>query len=182
MAVQYKNSEVEIVVPRTENSEDRVSWSTEKIEKLLSSIDDGYKPKGGLPFYEGNPTLRKGNILFDYTKHEFEELKKCANDVCYFANNYCTVMTDEGLSTIKLRDYQLDMLDHFRANRFSICLASRQIGKCLSPQTFLKIEKDSVIEKVTIGELYIRYLKQKRKLTFLETIKYILYRILSKLA
>ncbi len=182
MAVQYKSSEVELVIPKNENSEERISWSTEKIKQLLQSIDDGYKPKGGLPFYEGNPILRKGNILFDYTQEEFTELKKCAADICYFANNYCTVMTDEGLRTIELRDYQLEMLEHFKANRYSIVLASRQIGKCLSPQTFLKIEKDSTVEIVTIGELYYRYLKQERKLTLLETIKHILYITLSKLA
>ena len=181
MPAQYKPSEVEITIPKGEDSE-RISWSTEKVEQLMISMDDGYKPRGGTPFYDGNPTLRKGNILFDYTAHELEEIKRCASDICYFANHYCTVMTDEGLRTIELRDYQYEMLEHFKANRFSICLASRQIGKCLSPQTLLKIEKDSIVEMVTIGELYYRYLAQKRKLTFLERLKYSLYKILSKLS
>lgn len=137
MAVQYKSSEVEIVVPKNENTEERISWSTIKIEQLLQSIDDGYKPKGGLPFYDGNPVLKKGNILFDYTQDEFSELKKCASDICYFASNYCTVMTDEGLRTIELRDYQLEMLEHFKANRFSIVLASRQIGKTICSSIYI---------------------------------------------
>lgn len=181
MPAQYKPSEVEIVVPKSGEVE-RISWSTEKVEQLKLSMDEGYRPKGGTPFYDGNPDLRKGNILFDYTAHELEEIKKCAADICYFANHYCTVMTDEGLRTIELRDYQYEMLEHFKANRFSICLASRQIGKCLSPQTLLKIEKDSVIEMVTVGELYYRMLKQTRKLYLLEKVKYALYKILSKLS
>jgi hypothetical protein len=110
MPAQYKNSEVEITLPKND-SEDRISWSTEKVDQLMISMDDGYKPKGGSPFYEGNPFLRKGNILFDYTPHEMEEIKKCAADICYFANHYCTVMTDEGLRTIELRDYQFEMLE-----------------------------------------------------------------------
>lgn len=136
MPAQYKNSEVEITLPKND-SEDRISWSTEKVERLMLSMDDGYKIKGGSPFYEGNPTLRKGNLLFDYTLHEMEEIKKCAADICYFANNYCTVMTDEGLQTIQLRDYQYEMLEHFKANRFSICLASRQIGKTICSSIFI---------------------------------------------
>ena len=136
MPAQYKPSEVEITLPKNDG-EERISWSTEKVEKLMASMDDGYKPRGGTPFYEGNPTLRKGNILFDYTPHEMEEIKKCAADICYFANNYCTVMTDEGLRTIDLRDYQYEMLEHFKANRFSICLASRQIGKTICSSIYI---------------------------------------------
>jgi hypothetical protein len=136
MAVQYKSSEVEINIPKND-MEERISWSTEKVEQLMLSMDEGYKIKGGSPFYEGNPTLRKGNILFDYTLHEMEEIKKCAADICYFANHYCTVMTDEGLQTIQLRDYQYEMLEHFKANRFSICLASRQIGKTICSSIFI---------------------------------------------
>lgn len=136
MPAQYKNSEVEITIPKGD-LEERISWSTEKIDQLMVAMDDGHKPKGGSPFYEGNPFLRKGNILFDYTPHEMEEIKKCAADICYFANNYCTVMTDEGLRTIGLRDYQFDMLEHFKANRFSICLASRQIGKTICSSIYI---------------------------------------------
>lgn len=136
MPVQYKPSEVEITLPKNDG-EERISWSSEKVEKLIASIDDGYKPRGGSPFYEGNPSLRKGNILFDYTPNEMEEIKKCAADICYFANNYCTVMTDEGLRTISLRDYQYEMLEHFKTNRFSICLASRQIGKTICSSIYI---------------------------------------------
>jgi hypothetical protein len=46
-------------------------------------------------------------------------------------------MTDEGLQTIQLRDYQYEMLEHFKANRFSICLASRQIGKTICSSIFI---------------------------------------------
>ena len=136
MPAQYKPSDVEIVIPKGDESE-RISWSTEKVQQLMLSMDEGYKPRGGTPFYDGNPDLRKGNIIFDYTPHELEEIKKCAADICYFANNYCTVMTDDGLRTIELRDYQYGMLEHFKANRFSICLASRQIGKTICSSIYI---------------------------------------------
>ena len=137
MAKEYKPSEVEITIPSGRGDDERISWSTEKVDQLIRSMDEGYKPKTGTPFYEGNSGLRKGNILFDYTILEMEEIKRCASDICYFANNYCTVMTDEGLQTIELRDYQYEMLEHFKANRFSICLASRQIGKTICSSIFI---------------------------------------------
>ena len=40
---------------------------------------------------EGNPNLRKGNIVFNYSDEEIREIKKCAKDIVYFANTYCTV-------------------------------------------------------------------------------------------
>ena len=96
-------------------------WSTAKIEHLMDLIETGGSTKGiKKPFYDGNPQWRQGNIVFDYTEFEISEIKRCARDITYFAENYCTVMTDDGLQRIKLRDYQIDMLKHFVANRFSV--------------------------------------------------------------
>ena len=111
-------------------AEQSFSWTSDKVEQLMLAIEEGYKPKS-TPFYEGNPNLRKGNIVFNYTANELKEIKKCATDIVYFANNYCTVMTDYGLQTIKLRPYQEEMLRQFQKERFNICLASRQVGKTI---------------------------------------------------
>ena len=116
--------------------EESFAWTTESVNQLLLALEEGYKPKS-TPFYEGNPNLRKGNIVFNYTPEELREIKKCATDIVYFANNYCTVMTDEGLQTIILRDYQENMLRQFQKERFNVCLASRQIGKTISSSIFI---------------------------------------------
>ena len=112
------------------------AWTSIKVEKLMLALDEGYKPKS-TPFYEGNPNLRKGNIVFNYTDEEIREIKKCAKDIVYFANTYCTVMTDEGLQTINLRPYQEEMLRQFQAERFNVCLASRQVGKTICSSIFI---------------------------------------------
>ena len=112
------------------------AWTSNKVEKLMLALDEGYKPKS-TPFYEGNPNLRKGNIVFNYTDEEIREIKKCAKDIVYFANTYCTVMTDEGLQTINLRPYQEEMLRQFQAERFNVCLASRQVGKTICSSIFI---------------------------------------------
>lgn len=118
------------------NIQERVSWNTEKVEQLLVAMEEGYKPKSN-PFYEGNINLRKGNIVFDYTDEEIQEIHRCATDIVYFANNYCTVMTEEGLQRITLRPYQEDMLRQFQDERFNIVLAARQIGKTICASIFI---------------------------------------------
>ena len=50
-------------------------------------------------------------------KVTIKEIKRCASDIVYFANNYCTVMTDKGLQTISLRPYQEEMLRQFQKER-----------------------------------------------------------------
>ena len=112
------------------------AWTSIKVEKLMLALDEGYKPKS-TPFYEGNPNLRKGNIVFNYTDEEIREIKRCAKDIVYFANTYCTVMTDHGLQTINLRPYQEEMLRQFQAERFNVCLASRQVGKTICSSIFI---------------------------------------------
>lgn len=117
--------------------DDKVVWSTKTVEYLIEAMDEGANVKVAKPFYEGNLNLRKGNIVFEYTKHEIDEIKKCRKDIVYFAEKYATVMTDDGLQRIKLRDYQKDMLRHFVANRFNVVLASRQIGKTICSSIFI---------------------------------------------
>jgi len=117
-------------------AEQSFAWSTKKVNDLIVAMEDGYKPKMN-PFHGGNLNLRKGNIVFEYTQHELMEIKRCATDIIYFANNYCTVMTDDGLQTITLRGYQEEMLKQFQAERFNICLASRQVGKTICSSIFI---------------------------------------------
>lgn len=156
-------------------AEETFSWTSEKVEQLMIALEEGYKPKS-TPFYEGNPNLRRGNIVFNYTPHEIKEIKKCATDIVYFANTYCTVMTDHGLQTIQLRPYQEEMLRQFQKERFNVCLASRQIGKCLLFSTEVIIMKDGKGFKTSLGNLYFEHLRLQRPLNFLEKIKWALWK------
>ena len=67
------SKEFEQKINTQKEDNERISWSTKKIEQLALMIDDGYKPKN-LPFHEGNPIYRKGNIVFDYTNEEIKEI------------------------------------------------------------------------------------------------------------
>lgn len=116
--------------------EGKVVWTTEKVEKLLAAMEEGYQPSEH-PFYENDPNYKKGNIVFEYTDWEFEELKRCAKDIIHFANNYCQVMTDDGYQKITLRPYQERVLRSYQDNRWNIFLAPRQVGKTITSSVFL---------------------------------------------
>jgi hypothetical protein len=159
-------------------------WSTEKVDQLMDVIESGGKlPRGTRkPFYDGNPQWKLGNTVFNYTDDELGEIKKCAKDITYFAENYCVVMTDEGLQRIKLRDYQIDMLKHFVANRFSVCLASRQIGKCSLHSTLIYIKKDDIEYEMKIFEFWYMIIQNSnvsKKYKIINSIKYRLYKLYS---
>jgi hypothetical protein len=107
---------------------------------------------------------------------------RCKRSVHYFAENYCKIKREDStIGEIKLRDYQVDMINLFNDNRFSILMASRQTGKCVSMKSFIYIQSDDKIIKLTFGELYYDIIKKHRNLTILENIKYYLYKILSRL-
>jgi hypothetical protein len=114
-------------------------WSSAKVERLVYDAEENgidYKDVDN-PFHENDPELRKGNILFEYTEWELEEMRKCAEDVVYFANKYCHVMTDEGIRQILLRDYQIQILNQYQHNRKNVFVSPRQSGKTITSSIFL---------------------------------------------
>ena len=118
-------------------SDDNV-WNTEKVESILRKADEeglDFK-KIPNPFFDANPEFKSPNIIWEYTPHELEEIRKCSKDAVYFSR-YCQVMTDVGLNYISLRDYQEDIIRTYQENRFNIFLAPRQIGKSITSAIFL---------------------------------------------
>lgn len=113
----------------------KIVWSTETIKKAENAINAGSKPKNS-PFYENQLHWRKADIVFQYSKEEMEEIKRCKKDIVYFAENYCYLMTDDGYVNVRLRDYQKEMLRNYQEHRFNVTLASRQIGKTTTVSIF----------------------------------------------
>ena len=100
----------------------RMIWSSESISLALAGIANGRKLKAN-PFYENNTKLLKGDLVFQRDSFEICEWKKCASDIIYFANNYCKLMTPEGIKQIILRDYQKNYLTgcHYIIKAVLIC-------------------------------------------------------------
>lgn len=125
-------------IPKGEQAETttKLVWSTKTVNDYIVAVDKGYRLNVSSPFYEGKQHLRKGNIVFEYTDEEIQEIARCANDIVYFAEKYAVVMTDDGIRKVKLRDYQKEMLKNLQENRFNIVLASRQMGKTVTSSIF----------------------------------------------
>lgn len=112
-------------------------WNAERVEECLRLIEQGREVPGGTPFHEGDPDWKAENVVYEYSDYELQEIAKCASNVVYFANNYCSAMTDYGIQKITLRDYQEDVLQSFQDHRFNVFLASRQIGKTVTSAIFI---------------------------------------------
>lgn len=113
-------------------------WNTKKVEELLyKAEEEGLDFKSvDNPFHDSDPSLKRANILYEYTREEILEIEKCSKDAVYFSK-YCQVMTDDGLQYIKLRDYQVSVVREYQANRFNVFLAPRQVGKSITSAVIL---------------------------------------------
>lgn len=119
----------------------RVIWSTKSLDLALRGIEQGKKLVAN-PFYENNTKLLKGDLVFQRTQEEIEEWLRCKNDIIYFVEKYCKLMTPEGIKNVKMRDYQKRYLNHLMDNRLSIYLACRQCGKCVSFLQTIDVQLD----------------------------------------
>ena len=182
-------------------------WTTKILQKAIRGLEQGKKLKSN-PFYENNIKLLKGDLVFKRTPEEIEEWKKCRNDIIYFSNTYCKLLTPEGIQTVKMRDYQEEYLKHLIENPLSILLSCRQSGKCLMFITKIEvlIDRDNIyldcLNKKSIKKIKNKFnLKYKKYNTnnqhiyylpmfelfnlyennLLWKIKYFLYKILYKI-
>lgn len=148
------------------------TWTSKKIEEWLYNYENGIENKLGNPWYEGNIGFKKGKLNFEWTPEEVEEVRKCKNDIIYFANKYCYCLTDDGVRKVTLRSYQERILRKFQENRYNVFLASRQIGKCVDFNSTIHINH----KPIKIGEYYYQKIKEWRPLTIFEKIKSFLYK------
>ena len=108
--------------------------TTEKVNEILEKQNQALQLKRHenlwLSKLEG---VRRRGIKFAMTQEEIEEYIKCKLSVYYFAEHYCKIKLEDGsVGQMKLRDYQKDIIRLYTENRYSILMASRQIGKCNS--------------------------------------------------
>lgn len=78
--------------------------------------------------YLGNAALPV-HAEYSYTPKMLEALQKCKEDVCYFAENFFTIIDKTVRKKIPLRDYQRRALKKMQTEKRLIMLTSRQCGK-----------------------------------------------------
>ena len=119
--------------------ERQMIFTTKLVDEATDKINDGIVVKRYQnPWLKSEVGLRRAGASFKMTPDEQQEYVRCALDVHYFTEKYCKVKTEDGsIDNILLRDYQKEMLDNFVNNRFSILMASRQVGKTISSSIFM---------------------------------------------
>jgi hypothetical protein len=127
--------------------------------------------------YSNNPNLRSHSEKIEYTPHMQSELLKCMEDVIYFAEHYCQIITiDGGKQLIKLWDFQKKLLKAFRnppdKKRGIILKCPRQSSKCLVGDTKIKIrnKKTGEIKEISMEEFHQ---SQEQPITKLNDVKFI---------
>lgn len=168
--------------PKVRNYENDNILTTAKVEEILEKerLAQKLQMHERLWFNKLEGVRRKG-IKFAMTEKEIEEYIKCKLSVYYFAEHYCKIKLEDGtVGQMKLRDYQKDIIRLYTENRYSILMASRQVGKCCVSSSYINVidEISGKNFRTTLGSLYFNTLKKYRKLTFLEKIKLLLYNIL----
>lgn len=121
-------------------AENSVVWNSAKIQKLLDDHEAGLidiKTIKNSPFKDNDQSWKKANIVFELTPEEMTEMRRCKADVVYFAEHYCQIMTEKGVQTVELHDYQKEIVNAFKNNRFNILMASRQVGKTWMSSVFI---------------------------------------------
>jgi len=158
--------------------------TTERVEEIIYKEDHALKlSRGEKLWFNGNMGIRKKGIKFAMTPSELDEYMRCKLSIYYFAENYCKIKLEDGtVGPMILREYQKDILRLYTENRYSILMASRQVGKCNSfiTKVLCKLPDGNIILKC-IGTLYYDELSKLRPLTFIEKVKILLYKILEKI-
>lgn len=88
--------------------------------------------------YNGNRSLKKEFTQLNLTDLHIEELKRCAEDIHYYKDNYVKITTQHGTSFPTIRDYQNNFLTTVSGEAEDLlCLMPRQ---CCSGNTILNID------------------------------------------
>lgn len=175
----------------------QIIFTTKKIAELKEKHDMGFKVARDEKFWFKNfLDVRRDGLTFSYTDEELVEYAKCKmgvdtegeiltnpdfqtvdkTGIQYFAENYCKIKREDGsVGEIRLRDYQDGILDLYMNNRFSLLVGSRQIGKCLTPNTLVESTSSDGLS------MYEIYYENKENMTFLDHLKLRIYRLVSYL-
>lgn len=115
----------------------RTVWCADNVNIALEAYAAGL-PLVASPFLPNSPMLRRPGLLYEWSKHELNEARKCQQDILYFADTYIELFRpDATYGPITLRPYQREYLKLLQANRFVVFVAARQIGKTVTSAIFL---------------------------------------------
>jgi hypothetical protein len=85
-----------------------------------------------------NTFVKSPHKVEKFTDDQIRELTLCANDPVYFINTHCWVQHPvKGKVKFSLFDYQIELIRCYHANRYSINMLGRQMGKTACAAAYL---------------------------------------------
>lgn len=110
----------------------------------------------GDSFYKNDATLPALGSTHNYTEDEAREIIKCKRDPAYFIKNYIRVNNlDKGIVPFVLYPYQEKLIEQYHNNRFCLSMLGRQMGKCLTGDSKIRIrDKNKKEFEITCQEFY----------------------------
>lgn len=107
--------------------------------------------------YKNSINLKSGNVRIPFTHEQVMEVAKCKQDIQYFIKNYVKIVSlDEGLVSFDAFDYQKEIIQLCKDNRWTMVMAARQLGKCSCFQTLTRIrnKKTGKVYTIQIGDFF----------------------------
>lgn len=88
--------------------------------------------------YHGSTTIKRSGVQIEWTQDRIAEYLKCSQDPIYFGEKHMKIVNvDHGLMTIPLYDYQKEIINTAKDNRFTVAECSRQSGKTTAMTVFV---------------------------------------------
>lgn len=99
-----------------------------------------------------NENLKAAGVKLPLTAEQILEIEKCTTDIIYFVKNYVRIVTlDDGVQNFHLYPYQEEWITACYNNRFVMGKWSRQSGKCVSPETKIRLRNKTTGEELEIS-------------------------------
>jgi hypothetical protein len=135
-----EDSDLNNSIPHPDSYEELIDVQLNKYLDESKLTDAGYntctdkiinqEPIDPSYYYRGSKHVPVAGAQYEFTADMVEELRKCKEDVIYFAENFFHIISlDRGKEKITLYEAQKRVLRSFVADRNVIVCSSRQIGK-----------------------------------------------------
>ena len=111
-----------------------------------------------MAIYQDDKLVKRAYTRVAYTKEQIDELRACLNPDTgpeYFITNFMYIQHPMlGRQKLKLYDFQLDLVHTYHKYRRSVNMVSRQMGKCVSADSKIKIRNKTSgeIKELTFSE------------------------------
>lgn len=100
--------------------------------------------------YNGIATLKRQYVKLPLKQTHIDEIKKCSQDIFYFVNNYCKILTKSGIEFPEFRPYQQQFLELLIKGNDVAGTLSRQSGKSITCGLYL-LWKSLFTPNINIG-------------------------------